>query len=109
MVCRPAVAAHAYRHWTHVCGPNAAVDRVASSHWPSSTRTSTFETPRSGAHATPATCTVPAGTLEPDRGTSIRDWVRIGACLAQPRGTQYASNASRVVSSMSASHFVADT
>ena len=42
-------------------------------------------------------------------GTSIRDWVRIGAVAAQPRGIQKASNASNRVSSSSASHFVADT
>ena len=42
-------------------------------------------------------------------GVSIRDWVLIGACCAQPRRIQYASNASNVVSSRSTIHFVAET
>ncbi len=95
-------------HWTHVWGP-ISVASVAGCHSPPSSETSTFEIPRSGAHATPATWTTPARTDEPERGTSIRDWVRIGASFAQPRGTQYASKASSVVSSSSASHFVAET
>ena len=36
----------------------------------------------------PAIATGPAATAAPSRGTSIRDWVRIGASLAQPRGIQ---------------------
>ena len=39
----------------------------------------------------------------------MRDCVRIGPCFAHPSGTQYASNASQVVSSISVSHFVALT
>jgi hypothetical protein len=31
---------------------------------------------------------VPAGRRAPSRGVSIRDCVLIGACRAQPRGTQ---------------------
>ena len=65
--------------------------------------------PRSGAQATPATATVPAGSRAPVPGTSMRDCVRIGACFAHPSGTQYASNASSVVSWISVSHFVALT
>ena len=51
----------------------------------------------------------PADRLEPSEGLSIRDSVTIGPSFAQPNGTQYASNASRVVSSISESHLVADT
>ena len=75
-------------HWTHVCGP-ISVASVAGCQSPPSTETSTFEIPRSGAQATPATGTI--ARLAPSRpacGTSIRDWVRIGASFAQPRGTQ---------------------
>src|SRR3954453_6311919 len=105
----PAAACHAYFHWTHVWGPNAAVERVAwrQSSW--SIRTSTFDTPRSGAHATPAIASKPADTWPPSCGTSIRDCVRVGPFLPQRRGTQYASKAWSVVSSSSASHLVADT
>ena len=39
----------------------------------------------------------------------MRDWVLIGPSLAQPRGIQYPSKASQVVSSISVSHLVADT
>src|SRR5437763_13093069 len=107
MTCCPGAACQAYFHCTHAWGPKAAVERVASRHASSSIFTSTFEMPRSGAHATPATGTSPAGT--PELGTSMRDCVRIGAFLDHPRGTQYASKASSVVSSSYASHLVADT
>ena len=60
-------------------------DSFASDHEPS-TPTSTLLMPRSGAQATPATGTRPAG-VEP-RGVSIRDCVRIGPFFAQPSGTQ---------------------
>lgn len=65
--------------------------------------------PAVGAHATPATATGPTAMSSPFVGISIRDWVRIGASFAQPRGTQYPSTASRVVSSIERSHLVAET
>ncbi len=52
--------------------------------------------------------TIWPAVTEPD-GTSIRDAVLIGPSFDQPRGTQYPSNASHVVSSIDWSHFVADT
>ena len=39
-------------------------------------------------HATPATGTRPGATWAPARGTSIRDWVRIGPSFDQPSGIQ---------------------
>lgn len=75
-----------------------------------STRTSTASTPRCCAHATPAIGTVvPARTVAPYFGVSIRDSVLIGACCDQPRCVQYAVNAPNVVTSMSTTHLHADT
>src|SRR5690348_2928853 len=85
------------------------VDSSAGCHSPLSTCSSTLLMPRSGAHATPATATVPAWTVEAGLGTSMREAVLIGPSLDQPSGTQYASKAWSVVSSMLVSHFVADT
>ena len=59
---------------------------------PSSTRTSTARMPRCCAHATPPMPTGPATTRASGFGASIRDCVLIGACWAQPRRAQYASN-----------------
>lgn len=42
-------------------------------------------------------------------GVSMRDIVLTGAFGAQPRLTQYGVLAAKVVSSMSTSHFVAET
>ena len=86
-MCSPAVAFQSTIHWTQVASLSG-LDRVAGIQAPSSTWTSTASTPRSGAHATPATVTWPAGTDAPLRGTSMRDWVRIGPVLDQPSGTQ---------------------
>src|SRR5215210_5611996 len=108
MACDPAGASQSKSHWTQVAF-ETGVDSFAADHGPSSTLTSTPEMPRSGAQATPATGTRPALTDAPWRGTSIRDWVRIGALAAQPRGTQNPSNWSNRVSSSSVSHLVADT
>src|SRR5690606_13460305 len=104
----PGVAAHVHDHRRQV-STDATVPRVAGCHGPSSTRTSTALMPRCGAQATPATTTSPAGTVAPSRGRSMRDWVLIGARGAHPRGTQYASKSSKVLSSSSASHLVAET
>ena len=71
-------------HWTHVASL-MGLDRSASYQVPSMP-TSTVPIPRSGAHATPAMATRPGATRP--RGVSMRDWVRIGASLAQPSGTQ---------------------
>ena len=60
----------------------------ASSHGPSSMRTSTRATPRCCAQATPATATRPAATAPRAEGTSIRELVLIGPSLDQPRGIQ---------------------
>ena len=84
-MCRPGVASQGTTHWTQVVSEMGA-DSSASCHSPS-IATSTLLTPRSGAQAIPAIGTRPAAT-EPPRGVSIRDWVRIGASLAQPSGTQ---------------------
>jgi hypothetical protein len=65
-----------------------AADSVHGCQGPASTLTSTFEIPRSGAHATPAIVTGPEATVAFERGTSIRDWVRIGPSFAHPSGTQ---------------------
>ena len=73
-----------------------AASRPASAHRPasppatslSSTCTSTFAMPRCWAQATPATGTVPAATVWPLRGVSMRDDTFTGACWAQPRRTQ---------------------
>ena len=66
--------------------------------------------PRCWAQATPAIVTWPAARLVPPPfGTSMRDSVLIGPCWDQPCFTQYASYAPKVVSSMSTTHFVADT
>ena len=51
----------------------------------------------------PATMSLPAA------GVSIRDCVLIGPLADQPRGIQYASKSSKVLNSISASHFVAET
>ncbi len=85
--CWPGVACQITFHCTQVAG-ESSVASVAACHGPLSTLISTLLTPRSGAQATPATTTGPAGTLALSLGTSIRDCVRIGASLAQPRGTQ---------------------
>ena len=98
-----------YRHWRHVSSlgtpassasqPLALVDADL-----------TAEIPRCTAHAAPAISTrsgVDGRLLR--RGRSIRVIVLTGASFDQPRGTQYASNASHVVSSISVTHFVADT
>ena len=82
-----AVVSQATSHWTQVAF-EIGVESVAGSHAPWSIDTSTFETPRSGAQATPAIGTRPAATDWPLPGTSIRDWVRIGPSFAQPSGTQ---------------------
>ena len=44
--------------------------------------------PPSPSAATPATAASPGATLDPARGTSMRDWVLIGPSLAHPRGIQ---------------------
>jgi hypothetical protein len=84
-VCVPGVVVHGTTHWTQVAS-EIGLDSRASCQTPS-IETSTFEIPRSGAHATPAIGTV-APALTSPRGVSIRDCVRIGAYLAQPSGTQ---------------------
>lgn len=61
--------------------PSAGATRAVC-HGPPSTFTSTAETPRCGAQAAPATATWPALTWDSGLGTSIRDWVLIGACRA---------------------------
>ena len=106
-VWSPGVASQSRTHWTQVAS-EIGRDSRASLQAPS-TATSTLEMPRSGAQAIPAMGTRPAATPAPPGGVSIRDCVRIGASFDQPRGTQYASNDSSVVSSSSASHLVADT
>ena len=50
--------------------------------------TSTPEMPVSGSHATPPIATVPAATVAPDCGTSMRDASLIGPSFDHPRGTQ---------------------
>ena len=57
----------------------------------------------------PATVTVPAATVAPSAGTSMRDAILIGPSLDHPRGTQKPSNPSQVVRVTLRSHFVADT
>ena len=79
---RPAQSA---THWTHVAS-EIGVDSWASRQTPS-IATSTREIPRSGAQAIPAIVDR-ARPRPPPRGVSMRDWVRIGASLAQPSGTQ---------------------
>ena len=61
------------------------------------------------AHALPPMRTEPASTLAPSPGTSMRDWVLTGPFSAQPRWVQNAEILSNLVTSMSTSHFVADT
>ncbi len=70
---------------------------------------STRSMPVCCAHATPAIGISPATRSRNGDGVSILDIVLIGARSAQPRCTQYGSYASNVVSSMSTSHFIADT
>ena len=86
-VIDPAAASQASFHCTQVASLSG-FEISAGSQSPPSTLTSTPSTPRSGAQATPAMAMVPASTVLPRRGTSMRDCVRIGASLAQPRGTQ---------------------
>ena len=107
-VCGPEVAFQRYTHCRHV-STVASAPSSAGNHGPPSICTSTRSIPRCWAHATPATATSPAETMAFARGVSIRDSVLIGACFAHPRLTQYGSKASNVVSSMSASHLVAET
>ncbi len=57
--------------------------------------------PRVCAQATPAIGTVPGDRFASPPGVSMRLIVLIGASASQPRGTQYWSNASKVVSSIS--------
>ena len=61
------------------------------------------------AHALPPTRTDPAFTPEPSAGTSMRDCVFTGPFADQPRWVQNASNLSKLVTSRSTSHLVADT
>ena len=107
-MCRPGRSSSSARHIRHV-SRFTSVASCAACHGPSSARTSTRSTPRCCAQAVPASTTRPAGSSAKPRGRSIRDWVLIGACSAQPRCTQYASRAAKVVSSRSVSHFVAET
>ena len=83
----PGVACQLHFQSTQV-DAEISVASVAACQAPPSTDSSTRLMPRSGAHATPPTATGPAAALAPSRGRSIRDCVRIGASLAQPRGTQ---------------------
>ena len=87
-MCEPgpdAAASQAYVHWTQVA-PEIGAESWHSRHSPS-IATSTFEMPRSGAHATPAIATRPAGTLAGARDVDAR----LGqdrASFDQPSGTQ---------------------
>ena len=107
--CRPGVASQRYSHWTHVafeigaesCAPPASRRRRSGPRRPGCRDPAPTRRPRS------APCR--RRRERPERGTSIRDWVRIGAFAAQPRGTQNPSKVSNRVSSSSASHFVAET
>ena len=51
-------------------------------------RTSTALIPRYCAHATPPKVVGPGAIRAPLRGTSMRDWVLIGACADQPNLVQ---------------------
>ena len=103
------VVSQRHTHWRHVMSLTGAASS-ASCQSPSSTRTSTFVMPRVWAQATPATGTVSPTLNRPNPpGVSMRLCVLIGARRSQPRSTQYWSKASKVVSSMSVIHFVADT
>jgi hypothetical protein len=75
-------------HWRHTASPSG------SEHWPRATgrvdaQLDAHLMPRGGAHATPATRTVPGVTTRP--GTSMRVIVFTGPDFAQPRRIQYAS------------------
>jgi hypothetical protein len=90
IVCWPgpaAAASQAYSHWTQVAS-EIGTESWAVCQAPPSIATSTLATPRSGAHAIPATGTRPAATCWPLDGVSIRDCVRIGPSFDQPSGTQ---------------------
>ena len=92
---RPAVASQA-RTTAARCRSRRPAASVASCHGPSSTRTSTLEMPRCCAQATPATVDR-AGRRPLRRRAACRSGtaVLIGACCAQPRGTQYASKSAK--------------
>src|SRR3990172_10410196 len=98
--CSPAVRSTDALHCTQARDDRGSVS-AHGIQTPQSTDTSTAATPLRGAQATPATSTGPTATVRPDRGTSIRDCVLIGASLAQPPGTQSASTPPQVISSIS--------
>jgi hypothetical protein len=104
----PTVASHSRTHWIQVSAVTCSARR-ASCQAPPSICTSTFAMPVCGAHATPATATVPASTGWPCRGTSIRDSILIGPRSVQPRVDQYARSSANVVTFSSTTHFVAET
>ena len=90
MRCSPpsAGASQGSTHWTQVASLSGS-EICASCHSPPSMATSTRCTPRSGAQATPPMGTVvPPATVALGLGVSMRDWVRMGASLAQLRGIQ---------------------
>src|SRR5215470_6714107 len=95
-------------HCRHVSVDGTA-SSVAVCHGSLSTRTSTLLMPRCCAQATPATVTLPALSVLPSVGVSMRDSVLIGPIADQPRGTQYASKSAKLVNSSSVIHFVPDT
>ncbi len=76
---------------------------------PPSMLNSTAEIPVCCDHATPPKRTAPAATSSPDRGTSTRDDIFTGPSSPQPRSVQYDVMSANVETSISTTHFVAET
>src|SRR3990170_7069904 len=83
----PDDASQSYDHCSQVSAVTALAS-TASAQSPSSTRTSTRDTPVCCAQATPATVTRPADTESPPCGVSMRDDSLIGPRADQPRVVQ---------------------
>jgi hypothetical protein len=104
----PAGTSSVASHCTQVSFDDAR-PRFAGCQAPPSSCTSTALIPVFCCQALPPTRTVPAPTSSPSPGTSIRYASFTGPCSDQPRDVQYAVNESKVVTSISRTHFVADT
>ncbi len=110
-VCSPGASGSLARHIRQVFRLTS-VGSSAGTHWTRSMRISTRWIPTVCAHATPAKVTSPAGICCNPLGVSIRAIVLMRTMPpgspSQPCCSQYGSK-SKVVSSSSVSHFVAET
>ena len=102
---------HGSTHCRQVSVEGTAASRAAC-HGPSSTCTSTLDTPTCWSQATPAIATVSPTVDRCARPRRVDARLRAqigGAASAQPPCTQYACCAANVVASMSTTHLHADT